>query len=229
MMLSAAGVAALTCAAASAQTTISASAFGAFNGSTSTSTNSTAQSPSNQAGGMLQLRHIVNPLVGFEATYSFNRANQAYSDNILNPALDACPAGLPDCGSETQTAAIQNNAHEIAGDWIVSFKVGKLRPFALAGAGVLVNAPSGGTVTTAFCGAFSNLCSASTTNAATTTSATGVYVYGAGVDWTLVPHIGLRLQYRGNVYKAPSLVSAFTSTNAFTQSAEPMIGVVFKL
>lgn len=223
------GVAALAGAAASAQTTISASAFGAFNGSTSTSTDSTRQSPSNQAGGMLGLRHIVNPLFGYEATYSFNRANQAYAASLINPAVGACPVGLPSCGSETLTAAIQNNAHEIAGDWIVSFKVGNLQPFALAGAGVLVNSPSGGTVTTAACGTLNPLCLASTVSATTTTSATGVYVYGAGVDWTLVPHLGLRLQYRGNVYKAPNLVSVFTSTNRFTQSAEPMIGVVFKL
>ena len=55
------------------------------------------------------------------------------------------------------------------------------------------------------------------------------FVYGAGLDWTLLPHLGLRLQYRGNLYKASDLTSAFSSTNAFTHTAEPVIGIYFRL
>ena len=63
----------------------------------------------------------------------------------------------------------------------------------------------------------------------TTTTTKPVFVYGAGVDWRLIPHIGLRLQYRGNLYKAPDLTTLFTSTGVFTHTAEPMIGVYFRL
>jgi opacity protein-like surface antigen len=55
-----------------------------------------------------------------------------------------------------------------------------------------------------------------------------VFVYGAGLDWAVFPHIGLRFQYRGNLYKAPDLTKLYTSTNTFTHSSEPMIGAYFR-
>jgi hypothetical protein len=117
----------------------------------------------------------------------------------------------------------------VTGDWVVSLKAANLRPFALAGGGLLLNMPSGGTVTTTTCGTVNPLCSQTTTVAATSTSAAGVFVYGAGLDWELLPHLGLRLQYRGNLYKAPAIANAFSSTNAFTHTAEPVIGIYFRL
>ena len=101
------------------------------------------------------------------------------------------------------------DAHEITGDWVASVKLANLRPFALAGVGLLLDVPSGG-------------------QTSTSTSTKPVFIYGAGLDWGLVPHIGLRLQYRGNLYKAPDLTSLYTSTNAFTHTAEPMIGAYFR-
>lgn len=64
---------------------------------------------------------------------------------------------------------------------------------------------------------------------ATTSDTKPVFVYGVGLDWGLLPHLGLRLQYRGNLYKAPDLTTVYTSTGAFTHTAEPMIGVYFRL
>ena len=46
-----------------AQTDVGLSFYGAFSGTTSG--NNTAQSPSNAAGGLIELRHISNPLMGF--------------------------------------------------------------------------------------------------------------------------------------------------------------------
>jgi hypothetical protein len=153
------------------------------------------QSPSNSAGGIFEVRHISNPIVGFEGTYSFNRANQVYSPTAV--------CGLP-CGPITP-ATISADAHEVTGDWIASLKIANLRPFALAGAGILFNQPASG-------------------QANSTASNKPVFVYGAGLDWGLIPHIGLRLQYRGNLYKAPDLTTLYTSSGAFTHTAEPMIG-----
>lgn len=180
------------------RTDVAGSLYGAF--SETTKGNNTTQSPSNAAGGLLEVRYIKNPIVGFEGTYAFNRANQTYNFTFPTP----CPP--PSC----RPAAVSANAHEITGDWVASLKVANLRPFALAGGGILFNEPSGGQTNT--------------------TSATKpVFVYGAGLDWGLLPHIGLRLQYRGNLYKAPDLTTLFTSTGAFTHTAEPMIGVYFRL
>jgi opacity protein-like surface antigen len=199
------GLAALAGATAYAQTDVAASLYGAFTGTTTSS--GVIQSPSNAAGGMLEVRHISHPWFGYEGTYSFNRANQKYSLGAV-PAL-ACPVGGTIHCPPTP-AAISANAHEVTGDLVASLKVMNFRPFALAGGGLLFDAPAGG-------------------QNSTSTTAKPVFVYGGGVDWTLLPHIGLRLQYRGNLYKAPDLTKLFTSTNAFTHTAEPMIGVFFRL
>ena len=164
-----------------AQTDAAASFYGAFSGTTTG--NGTVQSPSNSAGVLLELRHISNPLVGYELNYSFNRANQNYNN----------------------LEEIKAAAHEVGADWIVSFPVLMFKPFVLAGGGIIFFRPDSGQPNTS-----------SDTKA--------VFVYGAGLDWTVIPHIGLRFQYRGNLYHAPDLSHAFSSTDAFTHTAEPMIG-----
>jgi len=190
---------ALVASSAQAQTDVALSIYGAFNGSTNG--HGVKQSPSNQAGGMLELRHISNPIIGYDVTYSYNRANQAYS---LFPVPFSCPtSGCP------SPAAVSANAHELTGDYVVSVHIANLRPFALGGVGLLFNQPAGG-------------------QSNTTSSTKPVFVYGAGLDWGLLPHIGLRLQYRGNLYKAPDLTKLYTSTGAFTHSAEPMLGAYFR-
>ena len=184
---------------ARAENDVAASIYGAFNGTTTG--NGIQQSPANSAGAMIELRHIRNPLIGYEATYSFNRANEGYRFLVA----PACPSPL--CGATT--AAVSANAHQLSGDWLVSFRLSNLRPFALAGVGVLFNQPVSG-------------------QSSTSTSTKPVYIYGAGLDWGLLPHLGLRFQYRGNLYKAPAISTAFSSTGAFTRSAEPMIGAYFR-
>ena len=186
--------AALGAASVHAQSSVALSVYGAFSGKTSG--NGTVQSPSNAAGGMIELRHIHNPIVGYDVTYSYNRANQAYYNPI------ACPPSEETC---SPYQAVSANAHELTADWVASVHAGNLRPFALAGAGLLFNPPAG-------------------SQSNTTSAAKPVFVYGAGLDWGLVPHLGLRFQYRGNLYKAPDLTKLFTSTSRFTQTAEPMIG-----
>lgn len=182
------------------QTDVALSLYGAFQGTTNG--NGTIQSPSNSAGGIFELRHISNPLVGYEATYSYNRDNQTYSPAV---ALGTCAQGIT-CGLP---ASVRANAHEVTADWLVSVHVANLRPFVLGGVGLLLNQPTSGQ---------------SDTNSETKP----VFVYGAGLDWGLFPHIGLRFQYRGNLYKAPDLTKLYTSTNMFTHTAEPMIGAYLR-
>lgn len=188
---------AMACAAAHAQTDLALSLYGAFSGTTNTNTagNTTfTDSPSNAAGGMFELRHIRNPIIGYEATYAFNRANQVYSAN--------CSLCTP--------AAVSANAHEITGDWVVSLHAANLRPFGLLGLGLLLNEPASG-------------------QTETTSSNQAVYVYGAGLDWGLLPHIGLRFQYRGNVHRAPDITTAYgIQTLAYSHTAEPMIGAYLR-
>lgn len=212
-----------------AQTDVAASVYGAF-GSTAQSSNfvvGITESPSNAAGVLLEVRHIMNPLVGFEGTYSYNRANQAYSSSLGGPSCAAL--GLPSCAKAVDVE-IPANAHEITGDWVFSMKLANLRPFALAGGGILFTVPSEGTVpgTAIVCGSVTNECEPTSTTFTATRQTTGVFVYGAGIDWTLLPHLGLRFQYRGNLYKAPNLVEVFQSLDSFTHNSEPMAGVFFR-
>lgn len=181
---------------AAAQTDVGLSLYGAFNGSTNG--NGVQDSPANSAGGLVEMRHITNPLIGWEITYSYNRANQKYTPT-------SCTGGFSSC---TPTN-VSSDAHEVTADWVPSLHVGNFRPFAVLGAGVLLNEPVSG-------------------QSGTNSSDKAVYVYGAGLDWGLLPHLGLRFQYRGNLYKAPNVSRLYTSTNAFTQTAEPMIGAYFR-
>lgn len=94
-------MAGIGCASVCAQTSISASVYGAFNGTTTG--DGVAQSPSNAARVMLGVRHISNPLIGYEGTYSYNHANQTYTPTV------SC--GIP-CGSDVP-ASISAAAHEV--------------------------------------------------------------------------------------------------------------------
>ncbi len=95
----------------SAQTDVAASFYGAFTGTTEG--NGTIQSPSNSAGGFLELRHISNPLIGYELNYSFNRANQSYN-----------------------LTSVKATANEVGANWVVSVPVLMFRPFVVAGGGL---------------------------------------------------------------------------------------------
>jgi opacity protein-like surface antigen len=183
------------------QTDVSLSIYGAFGGTTTG--DGVIQSPSNAAGGIVEVRHISNPIFGFEGTYSFNRANQVYL-----PQLNACPVSVVPCSAIPAT--VSADAHELTGDWVPSVKIANLRPFGLLGVGLLLNEPASGQTDT-------------------TSSNKAVFDYGAGLDWGLLPHIGLRFQYRGNLYKAPDLTTLYGSSGAFTHTAEPMIGVYLRL
>ena len=180
---------------ADAQTSVALSLYGAFSGATTG--NGIQESPSNSAGGIIELRHISNPIFGYEATYSYNRADQAYRSQCSGPT---CTTVLP--------ASVSANAHEVTADWVPSIHISNLRPFGVLGAGLLLNVPDSG-------------------QSNSTTSTQAVYVYGAGLDWGLLPHLGLRFQYRGNLYKAPDVTRLYTSTNAFSHTAEPMVGAYF--
>jgi len=195
-------LAAVASVAAHAQTDVALSLYGTFNASTSYNIGLEHQNQADAAGGLFEIRHISNPLVGYEATYSFNRANQVYTYTGTTPV-----GTVP--GPFLGAFAVSSNAHEITGDWLFSFPAGRLRPFALVGVGLLLNQPVSG-------------------QSQTTSSNEPVYVYGAGLDFRLGPHLGLRFQYRGNVYKAPEITTAFGSNGAFTHTAEPMIGAYFK-
>jgi opacity protein-like surface antigen len=196
--------------AARAQTDIAGSVYGAFAGSATSGID--IQTPSNSAGGLLELRHIDSSLIGFEAAYSYNRANQVY--------FYTSPPPVP-CASQgncyVPPIAISANAHSLTGDWVVSRKMRHIQPFALAGGGILLVIPSGG--------------QQDTSNATEFT-----FLFGAGLDWKFSSHFGLRLQYRDSFYKAPPLTGTGRYPlqggsglrNTYTYTQEPALGVYYR-
>jgi opacity protein-like surface antigen len=104
--------------------------------------------------------------------------------------------------------------HQATGALVVNlpFSVARMKPYVLAGAGALVFDPTGNQ------GGFVP---------GTQEQARPAFVYGGGVDYRLVQHVALRLEYRGFVYDRPDFGLAALSSNVTTHTAQPSAGVVF--
>lgn len=217
---------------ASAQTDVGVNAYGAFTGATASLNNGNeTQSPTSSGGGMLEFRHIRSGLVGFEGTYSLQRANQLFTYTGPYPVIPVCVPGpcSPPSNPIPAMTSVSAMTHELSGDWIVSDPITKsLRLFALAGAGVRITVPGSGP-----------------SGSQISTSVTPSYIYGFGTDWAFLPHFGLRVQYRGDIHKVPevakelvlpystslnqpSLPARLTTPDSFEHDAEPMVGVYYR-
>lgn len=110
--------------------------------------------------------------------------------------------------------AVKANVHQATGALVADIPVSfyRMRPYVLAGAGALVFDPTGNT------GAFVS---------GAQRQARPAFVYGGGVDYRLLRHVALRLEYRGFVYDRPDFGIAGLSSNITTHSAEPSAGLVF--
>jgi len=159
----------------------------------------TQQTAKNAAGGMLELRYLAKPLVGFEFTFSFNPADQTFTPTTGN------------CGYQCQNpfTSLSAKASEIGVDYVLAKRFGALRPFAVGGLGFFITAPGNSVY-------------------ADNTVVRPVYIFGGGVDWGFAQRLGVRLQFRDNLYKAPDLSDLYNSTGQYTQSAEPMAGFYYK-
>jgi hypothetical protein len=107
---------------------------------------------------------------------------------------------------------VQNNVHEVSGAYLLqgpSFL--GLQPFGAVGVGALIFLPT-------------------TTGGQKYNQQTRVpLLYEFGVNYPLLTsHLGLRLQYRGLVYKTPDFNSAQLTTNATRQTSEPSIGAYLR-
>lgn len=166
----------------------------------STSGNGTQQTTTNAAGGMLEARYIQNALVGFELTYGFNPANQT-----LRPTSTNC--GYVCANPVTPLTA---KASEVGLGWVFSKKFGNIQPFAVAGLGFFITAAGKSTYEV-------------------NTVVRPAFIGGGGVDVGILPRVGIRAQFRDNVYKAPNLSAFYPPTGVYTQTLEPMVGIYFNL
>jgi outer membrane immunogenic protein len=111
-------------------------------------------------------------------------------------------------------ARVQSNIHQITGSAVVKLpSFARLQPYALAGGGGLVFDPTG---------------NAGGSFAGATRVTQGAFVYGVGADYSFTKHVSLRAEYRGYVYKSPDFNLASLNTNAWTHTAVPSAGIVFR-
>jgi hypothetical protein len=198
---------------AQAQTDVALSGYRTFaSSSTSASSNGvvTHQTPADSEGGMFEWRHIVNPLVGFEFEVTSNPANQTY-DNPNATVPNCYPLGPTTAAPPTciPSLRLSGEATQFGGVWVVSKKIGNVRPFLLGGAGFVVTVPGKSVYSV-------------------NTVMRPDFIYGGGVDWSFEKHFGLRLQVRGNMSKAPNLSDVFNSTTKYMQIYEPMGGIFYR-
>jgi opacity protein-like surface antigen len=141
-------------------------------------------------------------------TYFFKKwagieGGYGYSRNTQNYLADGAGIG-----------GVQTNIHELTGAFLFRLPTHtrKARPYALAGTGALQFRPTG-----------------DVGNAAGAVSQTkGVFVYGAGADFGLATHVGVRAEYRAFLYKAPDFAVSGLTTDSLTHLAEPSVGIFFK-
>lgn len=109
---------------------------------------------------------------------------------------------------------IQANVHQATAAFVVTIPVShRLNPYLLAGAGALVFDPTG---------------NPGQSVPGALRQAEAAFVYGGGVDFTLVRHFALRTEYRGFVYNRPDFQLAGLDSNVTTHTAQPSAGLVFR-
>src|SRR6266581_5519563 len=146
-----------------------------------------------ETGGLLiGYRYNITRWLAAEANYGYDRNTQSYIGST--------------------SARVQSNIHQITGSAVVKLPgFARIQPYALAGGGGLLFAPSAG-------GTF----------AGATLQARGAFLYGGGADYAFTRHLSLRAEYRGFVYQAPNFNLASLNTSAWTHSAQPSAGIVFR-
>lgn len=194
--------------ASDSQFDIGVSGYEAFN--KTTTANGVVQTPANAPGGMIEFRYIEKPLVGFELTYGYNKGNQT-----IAPAATGCGYS---CSNPAQ--AMTASTSLVGLDWILSKKIGNLRPFFAGGLGFFIDEPTAPRIAT---------------SSTTTVPGYGVndtvrlaWLYGGGVDFSVTQHFGVRAQYRLLTYRTPNLSVLFPAQGVYTTTSEPAGGIFYR-
>ena len=173
-------------------------AYGAaFSKTSSNGFNGVTVSPTNAGMILGTFRFRFNRMHGIELNIGRTNNSQVY---ILGP----------------NDYRVQTTITEYSGAYVFSpFHFQKLEPFLLAGGGALRFDPGNQLING----------NASPFGAARQTSM--AFLYGGGVDYRVWWRIGLRLQYRGLIYKEPTFHVTQFFTGVRGHIAEPSLGIVF--
>ena len=165
--------------------------------SSQTSGNGVTLSPTNSGGFVASLGKPIGSNVVIQFNYGRSYNTQRYT---AGPLLYRIPGDVT----------------EITGSITYKFRNGeKLRPFVLGGVGVL------------FFGPKDTLINDVSTPAGAVRQGEPTFLYGGGADYALIPHLAVRLQYRGFFYHPPNFKVGALTTSSRTHLAEPSISLVF--
>ncbi|HKX30082.1 MAG TPA: outer membrane beta-barrel protein [Blastocatellia bacterium] len=161
-----------------------------------TTGNGLTQRTTNSGGLLVSYRHHLTRLLSADGSYGYTR----------NTFQNLTSAGASN---------IQSNAHQVTGALVLNspWKLSLLKPFALAGTGVLNFDPTGNP------GGL--VAGASGQNK-------GVFLYGAGADIDLNSRFAFRLEYRGLVYDRPDFGIAALNSGRTTHTAQPSAGFLVR-
>jgi len=155
-----------------------------------------------ESGGfMVGYRYNLNRWFAVQGDYGYTRNTQKYFDPFFG---------------ETD---IQSNIHMLTGEAVITApSSSRVRPYGLAGIGGLFFRPTNNLN--------NNLIGIGTGSDNNQTKA--AFVYGGGVDFDLTRFVALRAEYRGLVYKIPDFHIPGLASDAFTHTAQPSVGLVWR-
>ena len=110
---------------------------------------------------------------------------------------------------------VQSNVNEVTGSLVLTSPVGLFgfKPYVLAGVGGLVFDPTH---------------SPTDYVAGASTQFEPTPLFGVGLDYSFLPHVAIRLDYRGIVFKAPDFGVKSLNTEGWTQINQPAAGIVIR-
>src|SRR5262252_3143738 len=143
-------------------------------------------------------------LVGY--SYQFSRwfgaeANYGYTRNTQNFITLGGPS------------SVQADFHEVTGALVAHIPVNArgVRPYVLGGGGALVFDPTEKFIVSGV-----------------DRQTRGAFLYGGGANFDIVKNFGVRVEYRGLVYKVPSFGLDSLNVDKFTHLAQSSVGFFFR-
>jgi opacity protein-like surface antigen len=161
------------------------------------------------AGFLATFQQQIRPLMGYDVNFGYTKLTENYQANTG----DFAASPVVTTGSFAR-GSVPANVFEISGAYTVKRPQygSRFQPFAEAGGGVLIFAPT----TAPFEGH---------------TSYRATLLFGGGVDYRLGASWGLRAEYRGLLYKNPdfgAVITPIPTTKYFTVTSEPTISLQYR-
>jgi outer membrane autotransporter protein len=111
---------------------------------------------------------------------------------------------------------VQSGIHQMTGSLVLNLPSrpsSRFSPYILAGGGALLFAPTANQI--------NSLSGAQT-------QAKSVFVYGVGVNYSILKRLSVRAEYRGLVYGTPDFGFGALSTSSITHTTQPSIGLTYR-